>query len=60
MDIRIEVTNADVAAAKRAWAHAVASGESDARTQILYDSLRRVINAQAQQMAEDFRARRAG
>lgn len=60
MDIRIEVTNADVAAAKRAWARAIESGESDVRTQILYDSLRRVINAQAQQMAEDFRARRAG
>ncbi|WP_273653152.1 hypothetical protein [Cellulomonas fimi] len=59
MDMRIEVTNADVAAAKRAWSRAVESGESDARTQVLYDSLRRVINAQAQQMAEDFRAKRA-
>ncbi|QHT57330.1 hypothetical protein GXP71_15455 [Cellulomonas sp. H30R-01] len=59
MDMRIEVTNADVAAAKRAWARAVESGESAARTQLLYDSLRRVINAQAQQMAEDFRAKRA-
>jgi len=59
MDMRIEVTNADVAAAKRAWTRAVESGESEVRTQVLYDSLRRVINAQAQQMADDFRAKRA-
>ena len=57
--MRVEVTNADVAAAKRAWQRAVDSGESEVRQRVLYDSLRRVINAQAQQMADDFRARRA-
>ncbi|MDC7122764.1 hypothetical protein OMK64_14610 [Cellulomonas fimi] len=59
MDMRVEVTNADVAAAKRAWQRAVDNGESEVRTRLLYDSLRRVINAQAQQMADDFRAKRA-
>lgn len=59
MDMRIEVTNDDVAAAKRAWERAVASGASEVRARQLYDDLRRVINAQAQQMADDFRVRRA-
>ena len=55
----VEITNADVAAARRAWQRAVAGGASEARTCLLYDDLRRVISAQAQQMADEFRLRRS-
>jgi hypothetical protein len=51
----VHITDDDVRAARAAWGRAL--GASDARrADVLYDDLRRLIGAQAQQMAEHFRA----
>jgi uncharacterized protein YecT (DUF1311 family) len=54
---RIEVTDADIRAAKRAWIAARDGDATDARVDRLYDDLRRLVHAQAQQIAAEFRAR---
>lgn len=54
---RIDVTDADIRLAKRAW---IAARDGDApttRTDQLYDDLRMLVHTQAQQIADDFRAR---
>ncbi len=54
---RIDVSDADVRAAKRAWIEARDGDATDARVERLYDDLRDLIHTQAQQFAEDVRAR---
>ncbi len=54
---RIDVTDADVRAAKRAWIAARDGDATDARVERRYDDLRDLIHTQAQQLAEDVRAR---
>jgi hypothetical protein len=55
------VTDDDIRAAKRAWNRAQDTPVPDNdRIAGLYDDYRRLVIAQAQQIADDFRARRAG
>lgn len=53
---RVVVTNADVAAAKREWLAAHVRGESPERVADAFDVYRRLVSAQAQQIADTFRA----
>ena len=57
---RVDVTDADIRAAKRAWIAARNSDASDAEVDRRYDDLRRLVSAQAQQIADVVRARAAG
>ncbi|MBO9567334.1 MULTISPECIES: hypothetical protein [Cellulomonas] len=54
-DPRVDVTDADILAAKRAWLSACDRGLDPARTARLHDSYRWLVSAQAQQIAEQFR-----
>jgi uncharacterized protein YecT (DUF1311 family) len=56
---RIEVTDSDIRVAKRAWIAARDGDAPEAAVDRLYEDLRMLISAQAQQIADDFRARRA-
>jgi hypothetical protein len=56
---RIDVTDADIRAAKRLWIAARDSDASDAEVDRRYDDLRLLVHAQAQQIADDVRARAA-
>jgi len=56
-DLRIEVTNEDIRAAKTAWLAARDSDKSDARVEQLLVGYERLIHCQAQQIADEFRAR---
>ena len=56
---RVVVTNGDVAAAKRAWLGARDGGAHQVTVEARFDLYRRLISAQAQQVADDFRARPA-
>jgi hypothetical protein len=57
---RIDVTDADIRTAKRAWIAARDDADvPDARVERLYDDLRALIHTQAQQLAEAVRARRS-
>jgi hypothetical protein len=53
---RVVVTNADIAAAKRDWQLARNRGDLPERVDSAYDVYRRLISAQAQQIADTFRA----
>jgi hypothetical protein len=55
----VEVTNDDIRAAKHLWldAQEAAAPDND-RIARLYDDYRRMVIAQAQQIADDFRASR--
>ncbi|RMI13181.1 hypothetical protein [Cellulomonas triticagri] len=55
-EARIVITNADIAAAKRDWQLARSRGELPDRVDAAYDLYRRLISAQAQQIADTFRA----
>jgi hypothetical protein len=55
MDLRIEVNNADIAAARRLWEAAVEGDATVERVQLLRAGYIRLISAQAQQIADDFR-----
>ncbi|HEY0189374.1 MAG TPA: hypothetical protein VGC67_17960 [Cellulomonas sp.] len=55
---RIDVTDADIRAAKRALIAAREGDATDAEVDHLHDDLRLLVSAQAQQIADDFRARR--
>lgn len=55
-DGQIVITNADIAAAKRDWQLARSRGELPHRVEAAYDLYRRLISAQAQQIADTFRA----
>ncbi len=54
---RIDVSYADIRAAKRAWIEARDGDATDAWVERLYDDLRDLIHTQAQQFAEDVRVR---
>jgi hypothetical protein len=56
---RVDVTDADIRLAKRAWTAARDGAASDAEVDRRYEDLRRLVSAQAQQIADDVRARRA-
>lgn len=55
-DDQVVITNADIAAAKRDWQLARRRGELPDRVEEAYDVYRRLISAQAQQIADTFRA----
>lgn len=56
-DLRVDVTDDDIRVARRLWLAALDDPEvSEDRTLRLHDDLRRLIHAQAQQIAEEFRA----
>ncbi len=54
-DSRIEITDADIRTAKRAWLAARDGNASSERVERLFDEYERLIKAQAQQIANDFR-----
>jgi len=56
-DLRIEVTNEDIGAAKFAWLAARDSDKPDARVEQLFAGYESLIHVQAQQIADEFRAR---
>ena len=58
-DLYVHVTDADVHAARDAWRRASDVDASSERIAALYESYRQVIHAQAQQIADEFRAARA-
>lgn len=58
-DWRVIVTDADIRAVKREWVAARDGDATDARVDRLYDDLRMLIHAQAQQIADEVRARTA-
>ena len=56
-ELRVDVTDDDIRVARRLWLAALDDPEvSEDRTLRLHDDLRRLIHAQAQQIAEEFRA----
>ncbi|GAA2719734.1 hypothetical protein [Cellulomonas aerilata] len=57
-ELRVEITDADIRTAKRAWLAARDGGAPEDRVQRLFDGYERLVNAQAQQIADDFRRRR--
>lgn len=58
-DVIVHVTDADVHAARDAWARAQSAAPGSARAATLYESYRLIVRTQAQQIAEEFRAARA-
>ena len=57
-DLRVDVTDEDIRASRRLWLAAQDDDDVSAdRTDQLHDDLRRLIHAQAQQLAEEFRAK---
>ncbi len=54
-EARVVITNADIAAAKRDWQLARSEGDRPARVEAAYDLYRRLVSAQAQQIADTFR-----
>ncbi len=58
-DFRVEISDADVRLAKRAWLAARdVCAVSEDRVQRLFDEYEMLVRAQAQQIAEDFRRAR--
>lgn len=55
-DLRVVVLNSDIHAAKLAWLAARDGDASEVRVEQLRWSYGRLVNAQAQQIAEEFRA----
>lgn len=58
MELRVEVSDADISAAKADWLAARDSGFPEVLVDRAFDVYRRLISAQAQQIADDFRRRR--
>jgi hypothetical protein len=56
---RVDVTDEDIRAAKRAWQHASEHGADNDEIASRYATYRQLVVGQAQQIADDFRARRA-
>ena len=52
---RVTITDDDIRAARKDWLAASASDPDPARTARLHDIYRRLVSAQAQQIADDFR-----
>jgi hypothetical protein len=59
-DFSVHVTDGDVHAARDAWSRACSVDPADVRTVTLHESYRQIVHAQAQQIAEEFRAAHAG
>ncbi len=59
-DLLIRVTDGDVHAARDAWARAQCAHPGSTRARTLHESYRLIVRTQAQQIAEEFRAARAG
>ena len=57
---RVDVTDDDIRGAKRAWVDARERGDADDAVAARFDTYRQLVSGQAQQIADDFRARRAG
>ncbi|KQY47702.1 hypothetical protein [Cellulomonas sp. Root137] len=57
---RIDVTDGDIRAAKRAWQDASERGTDNDEIASRYATYRQLVVGQAQQIADDFRARRVG
>ncbi|MEV7971966.1 hypothetical protein [Cellulomonas sp. NPDC089187] len=55
-DDRVVITNADIAAAKRDWQQARTRGDHAEAIDEAHDVYRRLVSAQAQQIADTFRA----
>lgn len=55
---RVDVTNDDIRAAKRAWQDASENGADNDEIARRYSTYRQLVVGQAQQIADDFRARR--
>lgn len=55
MCLRIEITAADIADARRAWELASTGGASDERVEQMRAGYVQLISTQAQQIADDFR-----
>ena len=58
-DFVVRVTDGDVHAARDAWWRAQCADPASERTAMLYESYRQIVHAQAQQIAEEFRAAHA-
>ncbi|OJV81243.1 MAG: hypothetical protein BGO37_17500 [Cellulomonas sp. 73-92] len=58
-DAYVHVTDADVHAARDAWWRAQSEDPASERTATLHESYRQIVHAQAQQIAEEFRAAHA-
>jgi hypothetical protein len=58
-DLYVTVTDGDVHAARNAWWRAYSVDAGSDRTVTLYESYRQIVHAQAQQIAEEFRAAHA-
>jgi hypothetical protein len=58
-DTYVHVTDSDVHAARDAWWRAQSVDPASERTATLYESYRLIVHAQAQQVAEEFRAAHA-
>jgi len=56
-ELRIEVTNDDIRAAKCAWLAARDGDDPEVRVEQLSRGYEQLVRAQAQQIAEEFRAR---
>ncbi|WP_263731831.1 hypothetical protein [Cellulomonas sp. SG140] len=55
-NVRVDVTDQDIATARNLWVAARDGDADDARVDLLFQDLFRLISAQAQQIADDFRA----
>jgi hypothetical protein len=55
MDLRVDVSDADIAVARRLWDEAVRGDAEPARVERLLSDYVQLISAQAQQIADDFR-----
>ena len=58
-ELVVHVTDADVHAARDAWWRASCDDPTGPRTAMLYESYRQIVHAQAQQIADEFRAAHA-
>lgn len=55
-NLRVDVTDQDISAARNLWVAARDGDADDVRVALLFQDLFRLISAQAQQIADDFRA----
>ncbi|BDO41303.1 hypothetical protein [Cellulomonas sp. NTE-D12] len=55
-NLRVDVTDQDISTARSLWVAARDGDADDARVALLFQDLFRLISAQAQQIADDFRA----
>ena len=58
MELRVDVSNADIAMARRLWKRAAEAGAPPTFVEVLLSDYVQLISAQAQQIADDFRRSR--